>query len=981
MSKQKSKTQHKSYRKSHFSPKHKIFPNNFLAYRFHAKSELTVPFLVTLCNDSFKITSFDDFGENWIPDLYQIPSGEKFYLKATSGDTSLYSRASYFINFENEEGVAQKALVILASPLKNNVTGTPSIKLFELNDFSDEMTLPICFRKKIIAQGLASSFRNPKPRKKARSQKFVKKMPAQEYAENQFAKLRESGRIKTDQEQYPRFEWSHLLGYSLTNGLHEPQSKENIACAPAWVNTLMMIPEGVTRYFSKIEDESVFIDSKISFFLIESTDLVFAVKYDLKLRKNHNVARIVLNIRANEQAPFSIESQDTSFLVSFVERILDNDLLKLKSRSIEKSTITTEPALSLEDNVPEKKRVSFIYDLNYDLVEINEPNIMSSPIPLKKKMDAKSPAPNFLNTPVVKIATNPFLSKTAANVGEGSLNISSASRLQQHTLSKKNESSSLQSCLHQIEYQGLVDMSRQTIQGVVVWVNNEKYMLSSADVFLKSFKKEIFIDNQAVKFKKISIERVDPHLNLALFHFPELKDMAAHLFSESLSCQDLELKESCYAYILNDHFRATLITNEDEQNGCMDRSSSSNLFDDFDITITSISGSAAENKTILEKKAQIYKEDFFVNSKKLVYTSPRHFPFRLPSISASKSSSSFNYQSFFIFKGSNCLGFSFQLSGEETTYIMPNEQISFFLTQAKIKNPHTLAGLGCSYTHTPNGTKIKYSYYPGSFLKEEYQLQNGDLIKAIDNIPLKKGVLLNGIDLESYLTSRVQPSVVNLEVQRGTSKKYQKVMIKHTLSDAILPLVANYPRNLSERPIVLINQFSFTPITKDLLDREASSLSHQKKLLLKNKIQISAGHELIAVYHEKIFKGYITKVIQLSNDQLIDFLNLKDFLRNIKEANGDLLIETDTNRMPLCLSQKDKRELIKKINSLSAYNTSRISQGAYQAPESKLLKFAAQGLRLSEKFDEALKKAPSESTETKPEKKEENHRKRKRGAL
>ena len=1054
---------------------------NSLLHRFSKDSDITIPFLITLTFDSFEIRSINQTPVNWHPSIHHgHQDGPSFYLRATNNEEEVYSRAAYYVQFKNKNGILEKSILILASPLPTGMTPTKeSIFFFDLNNFEDQVPLPVCFRKKISAKGQAVLFKNPISRKSVKSQNTVKNISAQQYLQDTIKKLERSNIIKIKENSDPKFEWSHLLAYSLTNTKYDPQSAENIACAPAWVNTLMMIPEGVSKIFANKKDTDIFITSGVSFFLVSTTDLVFAVNYDLEFKKNNNTCRIILNILANGKPPPSIQFQDIYYLNDLISNVLDDELINNRPIIFNKSDIqvsSIRPSLL----IPEGNHLKSIsYDLIDGLLPELSPNFSNSilsPAPVvKKKRTIQSPE-FFEETPPVKRNSSDFLlAITAANVGAGSLNISSASRLQKDTISKELENSSIESCLHELKYLNKTNDTYTSTQGIVVWINNKKYMLTSADIVLKSKSNLIEIDNNGVK--EITIDRIDSYLNLALFEVENAWNMEAYLFQDPKQDESSVKNDFLYSYILNENFQQYLGSqnqrnNTEHSNSMLDFINSDIVtlndlsFDDAiddsldlntqptpdqsvflnkipleanlpdhlflnsqsgqpispiknmsasdapvsflekiepisfqtkqgslfvknlslnfnrlgnrkikdelplsDFSSVETDGDDSEFSSLIDTETdtvitpsvcssnidhqQIYKIYFESIKDELVQISPRHSPLSLKKIKKNNEFSDlqFDYTSFFVFNSLGCLGFAFASNQPSSFCIIPNQLILFFLTQSKIKRPHTLAGLGCTYEHTSDGTIVKSPYYPGCFLNQNHQLKSNDLIQSIDGYALANGLLSTNISLETYLAEKPQPATIHLKIKRNDIEQ-SNLFVKHTLTDQHLPLLAYYSRKPEHCALLNINEWSFTPLTKDIIDKEAKLLGLAEVTFLKKANQNNLEHELIAVYkreNEKfLFQGYIQNVAEHLTNIQIAFSNLREFLINITQYFKNLRITTNQTTFNLRISHSHRKDLEKKINQLSSYHIAEISRSIQQEHKDEFIDshLKIKGLRL-----------------------------------
>jgi len=94
-------------------------------------------------------------------------------------------------------------------------------------------------------------------------------------------------------------EWLHRLAFSLCPKSVEPQSPVNLAAGPKWINTYMMVLEGLAERFLKKHPEIEAIANPI-FILLPDSDVIDVIRYEVILKKDCRKVSISSSIKALE---------------------------------------------------------------------------------------------------------------------------------------------------------------------------------------------------------------------------------------------------------------------------------------------------------------------------------------------------------------------------------------------------------------------------------------------------------------------------------------------------------------------------------------------------------------------------------------------------------------------------------------------------------------------------------------------------------
>lgn len=118
-------------------------------------------------------------------------------------------------------------------------------------------------------------------------------------------------------------EWLHCLAYSLAPKDFEPQSLDNLAVGPKWINSYMMVMEKVAYHFKNIYPNAVSVTP--TFTLVENSKIIKNISYSVKLNVNgmeleleDHVTALSLPNRSNFPS-----ASDQSQIIKLLNKLLD----------------------------------------------------------------------------------------------------------------------------------------------------------------------------------------------------------------------------------------------------------------------------------------------------------------------------------------------------------------------------------------------------------------------------------------------------------------------------------------------------------------------------------------------------------------------------------------------------------------------------------------------------------------------------------
>lgn len=119
-----------------------------------------------------------------------------------------------------------------------------------------------------------------------------------------------------------RDEWLHLYAHSLTPMSQDPQRKDNLAAAPKWANTEMMLLERVVKWFALNRPET-FQSIKADFQMLRKTELAKHISYMVTIEDKEKWVKFIQNIDPFQKFPLYRKATDLAQTVAITQSYLN----------------------------------------------------------------------------------------------------------------------------------------------------------------------------------------------------------------------------------------------------------------------------------------------------------------------------------------------------------------------------------------------------------------------------------------------------------------------------------------------------------------------------------------------------------------------------------------------------------------------------------------------------------------------------------
>ncbi len=146
-------------------------------------------------------------------------------------------------------------------------------------------------------------------------------------------------------EKKYRPEWLHLSAHSLTPEQFNPQCKQNLAAAPAWANTEMMILENFAKWFALTHPGEAKVKIKGKFELLLTTNVINNISYEVFVQNKEHIFRLIEEIDPLQEQPILHKASDLAQMVGITSSIF-NKQMPFSSDSVSiLSAMSEEPQL------------------------------------------------------------------------------------------------------------------------------------------------------------------------------------------------------------------------------------------------------------------------------------------------------------------------------------------------------------------------------------------------------------------------------------------------------------------------------------------------------------------------------------------------------------------------------------------------------------------------------------------------------------
>jgi large subunit ribosomal protein L28 len=119
-----------------------------------------------------------------------------------------------------------------------------------------------------------------------------------------------------------RPEWLHAEGFGLTPHWMDPQRKDNLAAAPKWANTEMMILERVAKWVA-LNRPDAFVKIKPVFEMLMDSDLAKRIKFEVTIEEKQRFIKFMQDIDPFQKYPAFRKATDIAQTTVLTQRLLE----------------------------------------------------------------------------------------------------------------------------------------------------------------------------------------------------------------------------------------------------------------------------------------------------------------------------------------------------------------------------------------------------------------------------------------------------------------------------------------------------------------------------------------------------------------------------------------------------------------------------------------------------------------------------------